>query len=62
MHSPVQVLASSLAGRLADCDDTLLPGARQVFRLRRGTGSMTAKLSPPAHLNHYSRRHWTVEN
>lgn len=64
--------------RVADCDDTLFPGARQVFRLRRDTGgldgvrtskeivygitSTTAKLSPPAHLNHYSRRHWTVEN
>jgi len=64
--------------RVADCDDTLFPGARQVFRLRRDTGgldgvrtskeivygiaSMTALLSPPAHLNHYSRRHWTVEN
>ena len=64
--------------RVARCDDTLFPGARQVFRLRRDTGgldgvrtskqivygiaSMTAKLSSPAHLNHYSRRHWTVEN
>ena len=64
--------------RVADCDDTLFPGARQVFRLRRDTGgldgvrtskelvygiaSMTTQLSPPAHLNHYSRRHWTVEN
>lgn len=64
--------------RVAGCDDTLFPGARQVFRLRRDVGgldgartskeivygiaSMTAKLSPPAHLNYYSRRHWTVEN
>jgi predicted transposase YbfD/YdcC len=64
--------------RVAGCEDTLFPGARQVFRLRRDTGgldgvrtskeivygiaSMTAKLSPPAHLNHHSRRHWTVEN
>jgi predicted transposase YbfD/YdcC len=64
--------------RVADCDDTLFPGARQVFRLRRDTGgldgvrtskeivygiaSMPASLAPPAHLNHYSRRHWFVEN
>jgi predicted transposase YbfD/YdcC len=64
--------------RVTDCDDTLFPGARQVFRLRRDTGgldrvrtskeivyaiaSMNAGLSPPAHLNYYSRRHWTVEN
>lgn len=27
-----------------------------------GIASMTSQLSPPAHLNHYSRRHWTVEN
>jgi hypothetical protein len=49
-----------------------------VFRLRRDTGgldgvrtskeivygiaSMPAGLAPPAHLNHYSRRHWFVEN
>lgn len=64
--------------RVADCDDTLFPGARQVFRLRRDTGgldgvrthkeivygiaSMTASLGPPAHLNHYIRGHWSVEN
>ena len=64
--------------RVADCDDTLFPGARQVFRLRRDTGgldgvrtskeivygiaSMTADLSPPVHLNHYSRRHWSIED
>ena len=49
-----------------------------MFRLRRDTGgldgvatskeivygiaSMTADLSPPVHLNHYSRRHWSIEN
>jgi predicted transposase YbfD/YdcC len=64
--------------RVADCDDRLFPGARQVFRLRRDTGgldgvrtskeivygiaSLSAGLAGPAHLNHYSRRHWTVEN
>ena len=64
--------------RVADCDDTLFPGARQVFRLRRDTGgldgvrtskdivygitSLGADLAGPAHLNHYTRGHWTVEN
>lgn len=64
--------------RVADCDDALFPGARQVFRLRRDTGgldgvrtskqivygiaSMPPDLAPPAHLNHYSRRHWAVED
>ncbi len=64
--------------RVADCDDALFPAARQVFRLRRDTGgldgvrtskeivyaitSLSAGLAPPAHLNHYTRRHWTVEN
>jgi DDE_Tnp_1-associated/Transposase DDE domain len=64
--------------RVADCDDGLFPGARQVFRLRRDVGgldgvrtskhlvyaitSLTADLAPPVHLNHYVRRHWTVEN
>jgi hypothetical protein len=64
--------------RVADCDDALFPGARQVFRLRRDTGgldgvrtskqivygivSMSADLAPPAHLHHYTRRHWSVEN
>ena len=64
--------------RVADCDDTLFPGARQVFRLRRDTGgldavrtskdivygiaSMDADLAGPAHLNHYTRGHWTVED
>ena len=64
--------------RVADCDDTLFPGARQVFRLRCDTGgldavrtskdivygiaSMDADLAGPAHLNHYTRGHWTVED
>jgi predicted transposase YbfD/YdcC len=64
--------------RVADCDDTLFPGARQVFRLRRDTGgldgvrtrkeivhgivSVTATQASPEHLNHYARGHWTVEN
>jgi hypothetical protein len=64
--------------RVADCDDQLLPGARQVFRLRRDTGgldgvrtskdivygiaSLSADLAGPAQLNHYARQHWCVEN
>jgi predicted transposase YbfD/YdcC len=64
--------------RVAACDDTLFPGARQVFRLRRDTGgldgvrtskeiihgivSLDAAQAGPAHLNHYARGHWTVEN
>ena len=64
--------------RVAPCDDTLFPGARQVFRLRRDTGgldgvriskeiihgivSATADLASPEHLNAYARGHWTVEN
>ncbi|KAB1927202.1 ISAs1 family transposase [Micromonospora sp. ALFpr18c] len=64
--------------RVTDCDDRLFPGARQVFRLRRDTGgldgirtskeivygiaSLTAELAAPAHLNHYTRQHWCVEN
>lgn len=64
--------------RVADCDDTLFPGARQVFRLRRDTGgldgvrtgkdivygiaSMDSELARPEHLNHYIRGHWTVED
>jgi len=64
--------------RVADCDDTLFPGARQVFRIRRDSGgldgvptskdivygiaSMDADLAGPAHLNHYTRGHWTVED
>jgi hypothetical protein len=64
--------------RVTGCGDALFPGARQVFRLRRDVGgldgvrtskqvvyaitSLPADLAPPAHLNHYVRRHWTVEN
>jgi DDE_Tnp_1-associated/Transposase DDE domain len=64
--------------RVADCDGTLFPGAQQAFRLRRDTGgldgvrtskqivyavtSLPADLAAPVHLNHYTRRHWTVEN
>ncbi len=64
--------------RVAACDDTLFPGARQVFRLRRDTGGLdgirTSKeiiygvvstgpdLAGPEHLNHYARGHWAVEN
>ncbi|EST38799.1 hypothetical protein N566_05475 [Streptomycetaceae bacterium MP113-05] len=59
--------------RTAPADDTLFPGATQVFRLRRDTGNLddewTAKeivfgvtslppdLAGPAHLNHYERAH-----
>jgi predicted transposase YbfD/YdcC len=64
--------------RVAPCDDTVFPGARQVFRLRRDTGgldgvrtskeiihgivSLDAQQAGPAHLNHYARGHWSVEN
>lgn len=64
--------------RVAPCDDTLFPGARQVFRLRRDTGgldgvrtskeviygivSVAAGQASPKHLNHYVRGHWAVEN
>lgn len=64
--------------RVAACDDTLFPGARQVFRLRRDVGgldgvrtskeiihgivSMDADQAIPRHLNIYARGHWTVEN
>jgi predicted transposase YbfD/YdcC len=64
--------------RVAATDDSLFPGARQVFRLRRDTGgldgqrtnkeivygivSMPSKLAGPAQLNHYAREHWCVEN
>lgn len=64
--------------RVAPADDSLFPGARQVFRLRRDTGgldgqrtrkeivygivSMPAELAGPAQLNHYAREHWCVEN
>jgi predicted transposase YbfD/YdcC len=64
--------------RVAPCDDTLFPGARQVFRLRRDTGgldgvrtskqiiygiaSLDAEQARPQHLNAYARGHWAVEN
>src|SRR5258706_2268812 len=64
--------------RVAPADDTLFPGARQVFRLRRDTGgldgvrtikqitdgivSLPAPMAGPVQLNHYARGHWTVEN
>ncbi|HKT02746.1 MAG TPA: ISAs1 family transposase, partial [Rugosimonospora sp.] len=64
--------------RVTPTDDSLFPGARQVFRLRRDTGgpdgqrirkeivygivSMPAALAGPAQLNHYAREHWCVEN
>jgi predicted transposase YbfD/YdcC len=64
--------------RVAACDDTLFPGARQAFRLRRdvdgldgirtskeivhGITSLPGNLAGPVHLNHYERGHWTVEN
>jgi predicted transposase YbfD/YdcC len=64
--------------RVAACDDSLFPGARQVFRLRRDSGgldgvrtskeiihgivSLDAEQATPCHLNIYARGHWTVEN
>ncbi|MEV7964754.1 ISAs1 family transposase, partial [Sphaerisporangium sp. NPDC088356] len=64
--------------RTALTDDALFPGARQAFRLRRDVGdldgvwtskeivygitSLPAHLAGPAHLNHYERGHWAVEN
>ena len=64
--------------RTAPADHTLFPGASQVFRLRRDSGNLNGEwtskeivfgvtslppdLAGPAHLNHYARRHWTVEN
>ncbi|WP_157594562.1 ISAs1 family transposase [Streptosporangium amethystogenes] len=64
--------------RTTEADDTLFPGARQAFRLRRGVGdldgvwtskeivygitSLPATLAPPDHLNHYERAHRGVEN
>jgi hypothetical protein len=64
--------------RVAPAGDSLFPGARQVFRLRRDTGgldgqrtreeivygivSMPAELAGPAQLNHYAREHWCVGN
>ncbi|MER5623412.1 ISAs1 family transposase [Streptosporangium sp. NPDC002544] len=64
--------------RTAEADDALFPGARQAFRLRRDVGdldgvwtskeivygitSLPAEAAGPAHLNHYERAHWGVEN
>jgi predicted transposase YbfD/YdcC len=64
--------------RTTPADDTLFPGAAQVFRIRRDTGgldgirtgkevvfgvtSLPENLAGPAHLNHYERTHWFVEN
>jgi predicted transposase YbfD/YdcC len=64
--------------RAAPAGQTLFPGARQVFRLRRDTGgldgdwttkevalgitSLPTDLAGPAHLNYHERQHWTVEN
>ncbi|WP_219420693.1 ISAs1 family transposase, partial [Pseudonocardia nigra] len=64
--------------RTAETDESLFPGARQVFRLRRDVGelhgpwtskeiiygitSLPATLAGPEHLNYYQRQHWTVEN
>ncbi|MFI6451729.1 ISAs1 family transposase, partial [Streptosporangium amethystogenes] len=64
--------------RTAAADDSLFPGARQAFRLRRDVGdldgpwtgkeivfgitSLPAELAGPVHLNHYERAHWCVEN
>jgi predicted transposase YbfD/YdcC len=64
--------------RTAPADDTLFPGARQVFRLRRDAGgldgawtskeivfgvtSLPADLAGPEHLNFHERQHWSVEN
>jgi predicted transposase YbfD/YdcC len=64
--------------RTAPTDPTLFPGAAQIFRLRRDVGgldsvwtpkeivygitSLPANLTSPAHLNHYERAHWGVEN
>ncbi|MFJ2033157.1 hypothetical protein [Streptosporangium sp. NPDC087985] len=64
--------------RTVKANDTLFPGARQAFRLRRDVGdldgiwtskeivygitSLPADLAGAAHLNHYERTHWGVEN
>lgn len=64
--------------RTAPTDDTVFPGARQVFRVRRDVGgldnvwntkeivygitSLPTSLAGPEHLNCYERQHWTVEN
>ena len=64
--------------RTAPAGDAVFPGAAQVFRLRRDSGgldgqwttkeivfaitSLPADLAGPAHLNHYERSHWAIEN
>ena len=64
--------------RVAPADEALFPGAVQAFRLRRDTAGLDAvmtrkeivyritslphDLAGPAHLNHYERRHWMIEN
>lgn len=64
--------------RTAPADGIDFPGAAQVFRIVRhvatltgsgvskevayGITNMTADLAGPAHLNHYVRSHWGVEN
>jgi predicted transposase YbfD/YdcC len=64
--------------RTTPAEDTLFPGARQVFRIRRDVGgldnvwtskeivygitSLPTGLAGPEHLNYYERQHWTVEN
>lgn len=64
--------------RTTPAEESLFPGARQAFRLRRDVGdvdgvwtskeivygitSLPADLAGPAHLNHYERAHWGVEN
>jgi predicted transposase YbfD/YdcC len=64
--------------RTAPADDTLFPGARQVFRIRRDVGgldnvwttkdivygiaSLPSGVAGPEHINYYQRQHWTVEN
>lgn len=64
--------------RTAPATDAVFPGAAQVFRLRRDSGgldgqwttkeivfgitSLPTDLAGPAHLNHYERSHWTIEN
>ncbi|WP_326637168.1 hypothetical protein OG884_26175 [Streptosporangium sp. NBC_01755] len=64
--------------RTVQANDTLFPGARQTFRLRRDVGDLDgartdkeimygitglpADMAGPTHLNHYERAHRSVEN
>jgi predicted transposase YbfD/YdcC len=64
--------------RTGDADDADFPAAAQFFRILRyrggldgtrtakevvfGVTSMPGELAGPAHLNHYARQHWGVEN